>query len=84
MRASGGVGESGGVAVLEKHWGGRGCGAQGASRGLGRVGASEGVGAIRGVRGIRGYWGGRWTGRLATLDPSRGSQHSHWHRFREC
>ena len=24
------------------------------------------------------YWGGKWTGSLTTLDPSPGSQHSHW------
>ena len=24
------------------------------------------------------HWGGKWTGSLITLDPSPGSQHSHW------
>ena len=29
-----------------------------------------------GVSGV--YWGGKWTGSPTTLDPSPGSQHSHW------
>ena len=40
------------------------------------IGGCQGcIGAIGGV-GV--YWSGRWTGRLTTLGPSPGSQHSYW------
>ena len=42
---------------------------------LGTLGAS---GGIRGCRGIRVHWAGKWTGSPTTLGPSPGSQYPHW------
>ena len=45
----------------------------------GSIGVPRGVGVCLGCQGCQGCMGGgKWTGRLTTLGPSPGSQHSHW------
>ena len=48
----------------------------------GRVYGAWGVGSFKrsagGMGCVRDHWGGRWTGRLTTWDPSTGLQHIHW------
>ena len=54
-------------------------GVLGADRECRYSGARRGIGGIWGLLvGVRGHWGGKWTGSPTTLGPSPGSQHSHW------